>query len=203
MSKLNKTIREAIVQNALKAAGLIEREEALVARRAKLADDVRLFAIGGEVGEQDLKRRVEQIKALEVDGIRVTINERKDDEIYCNFQGRSINLNFSGTNERCSPYVYKPFVTSNSSNRVVITGDNPLNAEFDAIELEQKTVSDLRTHITAEVTAMVNSVTTIKKLLSVWPESKDLLPPYEQVQSTALVADVNKLNTMIGLPKDA
>lgn len=201
MSKLNKTIREAIVQNALKAAGVIDREEALVARRAKLADDVRLFAIGGEVCEQDLKRRVEQIKTLEADGIRVTISERKDDEIYCNFQGRSINLNFSGANKRCSPYVYKPFVTSNGSNRVVITGDNPLNAEFDAIELEQKTVSDLRTHITAEVTAMVNSVTTIKKLLSVWPESKDLLPPDEQVQSTALVADVNKLNTMIGLPR--
>lgn len=203
MSKLNKTIREAIVQNALKAAGVIEREKALVTRRAKLADDVRLFAIGGEVGEQDLKHRVEQIKALEVDGIRVSVREYVDDEVYCNFQGRSINLPFNGDSERRLPYVYKPFVTSKSSNRVVITSDNPLNAEFDAIELEQKTVSDLRTHITAEVTAMVNSVTTIKKLLSVWPESKDLLPPDEQVQSTALVADVNKLNTMIGLPKDA
>lgn len=201
MSKLNKTIREAIVQNALKAAGVIEREEALVARRAKLADDVRLFAIGGEAGEQDLMRRVEQIKAFRVDGIGVSVSECEDDEVYCNFQGRSINLPFNGASERCRPYVYKPFVTSKSSNRVVITGDNPLNAEFDAIELEQKTVSDLRTNITAEVTAMVNSVTTIKKLLSVWPESKDLLPPDEQVQSTALVADVNKLNTMIGLSR--
>lgn len=83
---------------------------------------------------------------------------------------------------------------------MVITADNPLNDEFDAIELEQRTVNDLRTHVKAEVTAIVNSVTTIKKLLEIWPESKELLPPDEQVQSTAIVANVDNLNTMIGLP---
>lgn len=127
----------------------------------------------------------------------------RDNEIYCNFAGRAVDLSFHGRkSRRDADIVRKNFVTSSPCKRVVITANNHLNAEFDYIEQEQKTIDDLRNHVTAEVSAMVNSVTTIKKLIDIWPECKELLPPDEQVQSTALVANVDNLNTMIGLPSN-
>jgi hypothetical protein len=206
MTRLNKTTREAIVENALKSSGVTTREEALITRRAKLADDVRLFAIGGAEREVELLNQFRKIKdylnALDENLFSHVglVGCRRKNCVRSNFAGRSSTLYFNGHEDFRYPNEDKLLVTR---ERVVITADNPLNDEFDAINKEQRIVDDLRLHVASEVRAMVNSVTTIKKLLEIWPESKDLLPKNEQVQSTALVADVAKLNTMIGLPKDA
>jgi hypothetical protein len=207
MTRLNKSTREAIIENALDSAGVIARENALIARRAKLADDVRLFAIGGAEREVELLNKLKKIKddlnALDKNFFSYVdlVCGRNEYYIRSNFAGRSSTLHFNGheSEMHSDPHEFKNLV---SYNRVVITADNPLNDEFDAINKEQRIVDNLLLHVESEVRAMVNSVTTIKKLLEIWPESKDLLPKNEQVQSTALVADVAKLNTMVGLPKD-
>ncbi|MFN0682916.1 Nmad5 family putative nucleotide modification protein, partial [Escherichia coli] len=50
----------------------------------------------------------------------------------------------------------------------------------------------------------LNSVTTVKRLIEVWPESKELLPKEADKASTALPAlRVEDLNKMIGLPSEA
>lgn len=203
MTRLNAKIRESVVRNALVKAGVTSREESLIARRAKLADDIRLLAIGGIEEEAKLdaefSRVKEHLKKLDSGFFKYTTypSPRSDYDISVNFAGRSATLYFNGLGHNQGKAVYKNYVTG---ERVVVTADNPLNDEFDAIELEQRTINDLRSHVKAEVTAMVNSVTTIKKLLEIWPESKELLPEEEKEQSTALVADVNNLNAMIGLP---
>ncbi|MFT7963069.1 Nmad5 family putative nucleotide modification protein, partial [Salmonella enterica] len=47
-------------------------------------------------------------------------------------------------------------------------------------------------------------VTTVKRLIEVWPESKELLPKEADKASTALPAlRVEDLNKMIGLPSEA
>ncbi|MFA2284800.1 Nmad5 family putative nucleotide modification protein, partial [Escherichia coli] len=52
--------------------------------------------------------------------------------------------------------------------------------------------------------AALNSVTTVKRLIEVWPESKELLPKEADKASTALPAlRVEDLNKMIGLPSEA
>lgn len=205
MSRLNKATREAIINKAIEKSGVLAREDALISRRAKLANDVRLFAIGGEGKEREIMDKFE--KAKEILGSigdslfnTSVIQPNRDDKVYVNFQGLAVNLQFSGFESRARPLVYKPLVSCNSANRTVIKSDNPLYAEFDAIQLEQKAVSNLRAHVKAEVSAMVNSVTTIKKLLEIWPEAKELLPPKDRVQSTAIVANIGNLNTIIGLP---
>ncbi|ELV4980379.1 hypothetical protein SHB81_000001, partial [Escherichia coli] len=54
------------------------------------------------------------------------------------------------------------------------------------------------------VWAALNSVTTVKRLIEVWPESKELLPKEADKASTALPAlRVEDLNKMIGLPSEA
>jgi hypothetical protein len=203
MSRLNKAVREGIINNALNAAGVITRGEKLIERRAKLADDVRIFARGGvDQMEKDAKAFA-KIKKLIGDGVKgysVDCEAIKDYEIYCNFAGRQIGLHFNGM-----PHYERELIVYKSptiSGLVPITAENPLNAEFDAVELEQRTIDDLTLTVKAEVGAMVNSVTTIKKLIEIWPEVVALLPAEERSQSTALVADVNRLNTMLDLPKE-
>lgn len=206
MTRLNKATRNAITENAIEKSGVVTREKTLIERRAQLAEDVRLFAIGGAEKEAEALAAFEKIKKYIaknghelVDAGVYLVGQSK--AIHCNFAGRSIDLFFNGHKDRGNGRsVFKHLVASNYSNRVAITADNPLNDEFDAIEQEQKTIDELRLHVRSEVTAMVNSVTTIKKLIEIWPESKELLPPEEQVQSTALVANVDNLNAMIGLP---
>lgn len=207
MTRLNKSIRESIIKNAIDASGVTSRQSELVTRRAKLADDVRLFAIGGAEAEKKLDSEFAKIKKqldkLDSKYFQYTdyVQPRKDYDIDVNFSGRAIRLFFNGqeTSSREFKFVRKNYV---AHERVVITCENPLNDEFDSINKEQQIINDLRTQVKAEVAATVNSVTTIKKLLEIWPEAKDLLPKEERVQSTALVADVQKLNAMIGLPKD-
>lgn len=197
MTRLNNKIRNSIVENAIAKSGVVARQEDLIARRAKLADDVRLFAIGGVDVEKKLDSELEkvekQLKKLDERFFKYTshLSPRRDSDITVNFSGRAARLYFNGLEHNQGKSVYKNYI---EGIRVVITADNPLTDEFDAIELEQRTINDLRAHVKAEVSAMVNSVTTVKKLLEVWPEAKELLPPEEKVQSTALVANVDNLN---------
>ncbi|MGO2457029.1 Nmad5 family putative nucleotide modification protein [Vibrio casei] len=206
MSRLNKTIREKIINNALNASGVIERNEKLIERRAKLANDVRLFALGGEDVEREILSKVEKIKSYTKKNghklVSVSVDIcRTDYEIKCNFSGMSVNLSFNGFEAHKRPVKRLPFVMGDYGNRVVITRDNPLFDEFEVIEIEQKTIHDLSNQVKMEVGAIVNSVTTIKKLVEVWPECVDLLPPEEKQTGTAMVANVDNLNAMIGLPK--
>lgn len=207
MSRLNKSIRERIINNAIDASGVTARHDANVTRRSKLADNVRLFSIGGAEAEKKLDAEFAKVKK-QLDKFDNNffayadyVSPRCDYDIDVNFSGRSVRLFFNGqeTASRDFKFVRKNYV---GHKRVVITQDNPLNDEFDAINKEQQIIDDLRVQVKSEVRAMVNSVTTVKKLLELWPESKDLLPKDEKVQSTAIVADVQKLNTMIGLPKE-
>lgn len=208
MTRLNKSIREDIINNAIAASGVNTRQEALITRRAKLADDVRLFAIGGAERDAELNatydKAVKYANTNSVEGfIDIEVSHSTSSRINVNFAGRAIDLYFTGKEKHCySDNVSKPYVNTGYRNRVAITADNPLNDEFDAISKEQRSIDDLSTQVKYEVTAMVNSVTTTKKLLELWPEAKDLLPNEEKSQSTAIVADVNKLNVMLGLPKD-
>lgn len=204
MTRLNSKIREAVINNAISKSGVVTRESALIERRIKLAEDVRLFAIGGAEKEAEILAVFNKIKKY----IAKNNHEMIDVEVdlcgrdwggCCNFQGRAVDLPYNGGKGK---HVRKHLCSSSYRNRVVITADNPLNDEFDAIEAEKKAINDLRTSVKSEVTAMVNSVTTVKKLLEIWPEAKELLPPEEQAQSTTLVANVDNLNTMIGLPSD-
>ena len=88
-------------------------------------------------------------------------------------------LRFSGTSE-----VSKIFLVF--ANKYL-----DLNKEFEEVK--------------ALVTSTINSVTTINKLLEVWPESKDIIPQsvLDEHSSTTktLVVPTFKLNKALGLPK--
>ncbi|WHP06951.1 Nmad5 family putative nucleotide modification protein [Acinetobacter corruptisaponis] len=56
-----------------------------------------------------------------------------------------------------------------------------------------------------EITALLESVHTFKKLWEVWPESKSLLEKFEEKPTIAILPaiQVNKLNAALGLPVES
>ena len=206
MTRLNKQIKAKILENALTKAGVFSKDKDLAARRAKLAENVRLFAIGGKEVEDAAIKAMEKINQFLSENGHDSIIVFKaqlrgiNDEIHVNFAGRSVNLSFNGN---WGEPVTKPLVMSSYRNRVAITADNPLSQEFDFISQEHRSCLELKQSITLEVEAMLSSVTTIAKLLKEWPESEDLIPDDISLpQSTSLAVNVSNLNRMIGLPED-
>lgn len=53
----------------------------------------------------------------------------------------------------------------------------------------------------AQAHSVLNSVSTVEKLLKVWPEVKPFLPKVEGIVTTALALPIASLNTMLGLGK--
>lgn len=206
MTRLNKEMRAQIVQNAVDESGYTARHASLTCRRAKLADDVRLLSIGGINKERELD---DQFKALKntigsVDKAFFSyldyVSPVNHPYIKVNFAGCSVQLYFNGYdyyNRDCKA-VYKNYARNAQVN---IAADSPLNDEFDAIVKDDRELDELKDRITAEVTAVLGSVNTVKQLLNVWPEAVHLLPDARPEPSTSLAVSVDGLNSMLNLPK--
>lgn len=63
-------------------------------------------------------------------------------------------------------------------------------------------IKDKEASIVASVEAVVNSVTTERKLLKVWPEAKELLPKASEIAQKANLPAlrIEELNSIVGLP---
>jgi len=62
-------------------------------------------------------------------------------------------------------------------------------------------INDTIFEIRTELRKILNSVTTVKKLLTVWPEGKQFMP--EEAQTMAIAVQTDKLNSMLGLGDDS
>ncbi|MBZ7208083.1 hypothetical protein FMK66_11450 [Klebsiella michiganensis] len=68
---------------------------------------------------------------------------------------------------------------------------------------EEQRLNARKKEIEATVWAALNSVTTLKRLIEVWPESKELIPENSDNARASLPAlKVEDLNRMIGLPTE-
>tara|TARA_Y100001938_G_scaffold149998_1_gene239123 strand:- start:4581 stop:5201 length:621 start_codon:yes stop_codon:yes gene_type:complete len=205
MTRLTKALKEQIIENALVKAGVREREAALKVRHAEFAEACRIFAIGGEEEAKKVEKQMTKIKKLWLElpsyarghsldsinyGIRVA-NTGTSEERYWYFGG-SKPCHRADRKPKYSP----PFVN--------IADNEPLIQEHSAIELEKEAVHNLKQSVEANVSTVLDTVTTVKKLLEVWPEAGELLPKSEAGASMHLPAiQVTQLNAMIGLPSEA
>lgn len=210
MTRLNNNIRDKILSNALGQAGVFKREATLKTRRADLAESCRLYAMGGVENEKKLIKVVEKRKKLLADldfkyGIHAAMSSTvyKDYDINVAFGGMQIRLYFSGDVENTYIENDRVYKSPAPKDRVLFAADHEFSTEFSAIEKEAETVKSLRETVTANVKAVLQSVTTVKKLLEVWPESKELIPTNVDSPSINLPSvNVEQLNTMIGIPTE-
>ncbi|WP_409975834.1 Nmad5 family putative nucleotide modification protein [Escherichia coli] len=89
-------------------------------------------------------------------------------------------------------------------DKCMFDAEHKITKRFDEICALQQKLEARKKDIESNVWAALNSVTTVKRLIEVWPESKELLPKEADKASAALPAlRVEDLNKMIGLPSEA
>ena len=198
--RLTNHIKDTIIANAIKKAGITAEHESIRQRRADWAEAVRVKACGGEDGVKALvaaEKAIEAALATLPASLRSDRSVlRRDDDISVNVAGLSYRAKFNGFGDWGGECVYK-----NTPSSVTLLADDPLVAQFHEIENDQRELNDKRTNIIANLRAVLDKVTTDKALVKQWPEAVELLPSSsEAVKATLPAIPVEDLNKMIGLP---
>lgn len=199
MTRLTKTLREQIVTAATaKAVG--DRPANLTATRdqwIKDACEYSLTSIGTSSAE--IEGIAKKMRAL-YDKIPTPVQwgfshaVHRDSYPYFNVAGMAINLKLSDEGGMVYP-------RNGNNNRIAIPADHELAKRFAEWQAEEARIKEIEETVRVNVLAMVNSVTTVEKLVKQWPEVVELLPANADRQVIALpTVQVDQLNTMIGLP---
>lgn len=197
MARLTIKIKEQIAANAVAKAGVNAALSALCKRRAELAEQVRLFAWGGEENAKAAKAFVVKVTKLlkkAPKGVRGSAPSAgyPENRIDAAFGGLQTSIPFNGgEGDKVS--------RRTTYDRVLLAADHELTTEFNAIEAGQQRLNDQKIEITAQVRAACEKVTTLEKLLKIWPEAVELVPKEVKPASTALALATKDLNKLIGL----
>ena len=204
MTRLTNNIKSEIIRNALVKAGIQEEKELLRAEKSTLANDVRIAALGGAENAKKIDDKyatalaiVKELKS-DVDGY-IHIGNATDDEIYPAFGGQRTRLRYGHDDQGAVLRLLTP-----ENSKCLFPADHELSKRFAQIVDKESSIEKKEAEIKANVKAALDSVTTIKKLISVWPEVKEILPEGEQEQQASLPAvKVENLNSLIGLPTES
>ena len=192
-TRLNTTLRDKIVANALAKAGITKDRQELQTARYAWADELRLTALG-TTDEVLAKLSAKVKKAWESipSSARRSYNDPvyTREYIYVNLGGLSACVHFR---ERAPAPTDTP----------VFEADHAITIRFHELENAARDLDDRTDALKTQVRAVVNSVSTVKQLLNVWPEAKELLPAtVEESKSKLPAVQVETLNTLIGLPTE-
>lgn len=200
MTRLNKNIKDQIVVNAISKAGLYAKRDELVSLRVDWAERVRLEAMGGKEMDEEINKLHSEISE-KLDSVPWELVQYRDNfirttMIVLNLNGYRIKARFNGSRNYAGTCVYKL-----SRHEYTLKAGNPLIADFLALDsLHDKTESQIES-ITQNVYGVLAKVTTVKKLLEVWPEASELLPSdMSPIKKQEIAIRTDDLNSMIGLP---
>lgn len=201
MTRLTNHIKQQIVDNALEQAGVNRDRDSITERRAKLAEDVRTDSLGGSdrvLEIEKIEKKIHKLDALLKGICRYSFSLTKGTSMrYCNIGGAQVHLYFNGgrIGEGDSVKKIRP-------SEVVYKAGHRFVNEFHSIENDSKKLNERIEELSLQVRASVNQFTTVKKLLTAWPEAKELLPKKIEESKPQLPAILVKdLNKLIGLPK--
>lgn len=194
--RLNQYIRRDLVNNALGKAFKETREE-FIKRVAELADDVYQDQLGDYL---------ETMKKLP----KGFFNESQ--YINAEFNGARVSLPFNGNGgvtyqivlvgapsavERITPYHYQ------YGGGARYAPDTRLATKWELLANDWASHAESESQIEGEVYALVHSVSSVKKLLEVWPEAVEILPKHLSPPPTNLpTVVIEDLNARIGLPSE-
>jgi hypothetical protein len=198
MTRLTNTIRHKIVANAVEKATTVQNEEIKVLENTFSAELIK-FATGDKI-EELVKLKKQFTKFISTIPEEFLVRKdydhiNTDSVVLLNIAGKTVNWEF----EDCVI-----FPKNNSCDRYVILADNPLSDMFDNIHNKKQKRKEIKETVRVNVWAVLNSVTTVKKLLEVWPESAELIP--SEIEKPAInlpTVQIADLNNMIGVPTSA
>lgn len=212
--RLNKEIRQKIVDNAYKASTIPAAKKALTQRSVELSEAVRLDAIGGKDVDDSLRAAEKEIKLiLKKRGIPEEfqlnqIFERKDYS-YVELGGESCYLRLNGRVTKNREWIVSGDSTrdyySFSNNSIKkYPADHVFTLEYTQIVAEAEKLRDDEAILRGQVAGAANSFNTTEKLLESWPEAAALIPKEvaKASQPMPIAIQVKELNALIGLPKE-
>lgn len=220
-TRLNATLRQTILDKALETSGITEAKKSLIDRRAALAEKVRQMCLAA-CGTSDaaLTEQYAQFSAF----------ERGNRDSMDNSTGKFISLSLSrdtGGNTYFDVNVagqVRRFWMNGAENAHVETHLNiprvsdggpwvpywrvtlpavTIADEADKLATEQSMLNERETVLVKTVSAVLKSVTTVKRLLEAWPAAAELLPesPAPVTTGTGLAISPDDLNALCGIPK--
>lgn len=188
-NRLNNATRDYILGKALEKAEIPALQAKYQAQRADWMDRLRIETNGMSDADLDaLNAKINKLRDQIPAGLRCTyrvIDKRG-----------ALRPNIGGLRD----YFDLP-EAKYAVHEPTIASDHPLAIEFHAMTDANREVNERQKVLAAQVMSVLNSVGTIKKLLEVWPESRELLPPNEQpIISNVPAILIGSLNAAIGLP---
>lgn len=203
---LTNVLKEQIVTNALAKSGIPDKKAKLRADRIDWAERVRVEAIGGPAAKAEIGKTLKKIEALALKlppGLQELkkVPVRKRHAIVLNLAGSRVYAYFNGNYseyERRSP----DHISKIAPEEFTLTADNPLVDEFYTFETRYTELEKQQDSIKANVTAALQKVRTIKRLLEEWPEAIELLPADAPKAPPVPAVRREALNEMIGLPTE-
>lgn len=191
--RLTKEIKTAIFNAALKKSGIPDREAAIKNRYAQWAEAVRVRYVTPEA-----MALIDAAKAASSAVPEILRNysftPSRNYRITANVAGQSRDVYWNGEFR----YADKPEEKRVCPNeRVTLLADDPLTEQLYAIDHDAAALKSER----EQLWAVLDSVTTDKRLVEVWPEAVAFIPAAERAASPQLPAlPIADLNKMIGLP---
>ena len=188
--RLNNDMRKEIVDKIIGDRFLVHKKE-LIERRAKLA--TRLYNKRYSTKERALMDSLPK-------GYLPT-----DDDISATIAGSYIRYNFNGVeyhdySKKIKPIMQRFPYKHLSGCKIVIDANDPIAKAHAQIERSEQQIEEDERKLRNEVRGVLESCTTVGKLLTVWPEVepfvKDIAPTPRTNVPAPYVAD---LNTKLGL----
>lgn len=216
--RLNKEIRQKIVDNAYKASSIPAAKKELTRRSMELSEKVRIASFGEHGDLTDKIKALEaEFKALVIrrgipEGYEVKTSLRgRESGLYATLgEQKFVFLRFDGGIS--SRHLNAPYVASGQiDNKIVghLRGELKFDAnheftqEYRSICDDSLALRDKEQTLRNTVAANLESFKTVEKLLEEWPEAQALIPKEVEAASKPmpLALQIDELNKLIGLPK--
>lgn len=196
MTRLTNDMRLSIIRKAIAKAGITDRKFKLREDVQRWAEDVRVFALGGPEKARKLDDVIRQSKKdIESIGCGIEVSETGGAE-----NTTFINANVGGL--RVWEAFGRQLGSSNirpCPNRITIPADHRLAIDYEKLQNALSVEETKERELTAKLKAVLN-VSTVKKLLTIWPEAAELIPDLPESKTQTLPAIlIEDLNKDIGL----
>ena len=191
--RLTNDIKNTIINNALEKSGYNKEIDEYYAELSNLAVEIHEESFGGH---KEMHRKLKIIeKANEafksIDSRAAYIRVHYNHSVSCEVGGQI-------------RYLDLPFKEAVVTCTLKIPGDHPIAYKLHALDNLFEDLTKKRGDVINIVNPILNSVTTAKKLVTIWPEAEELLPKECQLPAkTNLPAiQIESANTLIGLPSN-
>lgn len=197
--RLSKQVKQAIFDAAVVKAGIPAKQTAIRSRYADWAEAVRVRYVTPEVEALISAAKAASDAVPEWCKSRSFCKTEKAGIMYANVGGQRRSVRFNGLlryEEGNDVYRVAP-----TDYHVELTADDPLTEQLYAIDHDADKLKAEIEQLSVSLWAVLNSVSTDKRLVEVWPEAIAFIPAAEKASTSNLpalpIADLNKL---IGLP---